>query len=155
MADTMQFDLVSPERSLASVPVREVRLPGSDGDLTAMPGHAPTIVTLRPGMVILVGADGTTSEFAVTGGFAEINQDSVSLLAERGHPREEITQDVYNDMMKDAHRAHRSAKDRREHVGEEADGGICEETNGHTGSTSGYQCGVGTHPVWSKYSAGM
>lgn len=119
MADTMQFDLVSPERSLASVPVREVRLPGSDGDLTAMPGHAPTIVTLRPGMVILVGADGTTSEFAVAGGFAEINQDSVSLLAERGHPREEITQDVYNDMMKDAHRAHRSAKDRREHVGEE------------------------------------
>jgi F-type H+-transporting ATPase subunit epsilon len=119
MADTMQFDLVSPERSLASVPVREVRLPGSDGDLTAMPGHAPTIVTLRPGMVILVGADGTTSEFAVTGGFAEINQDSVSLLAERGHPREEITQDIYNDMMKDAHRAHRSAKDRREHVGEE------------------------------------
>ena len=112
MADTMQFDLVSPERSLASVPVREVRLPGSDGDLTAMPGHAPTIVTLR-------GADGTPSEFAVTGGFAEVNQDSVSLLAERGHPREEITQDVYNDMMKDAHRAHRSAKDRREHVGEE------------------------------------
>ncbi|WP_411837351.1 F0F1 ATP synthase subunit epsilon [Paracoccus sp. ME4] len=119
MADTMQFDLVSPERSLASVPVREVRLPGSDGDLTAMPGHAPTIVTLRPGMVTLVGADGSTKEFAVTGGFAEINQESVSLLAERGHPREEITQEVYNDMLKDAHRAHRSAKERREHVGEE------------------------------------
>ncbi|MCG6111658.1 MAG: F0F1 ATP synthase subunit epsilon [Paracoccus sp.] len=119
MADTMQFDLVSPERSLASVPVREVRLPGSDGDLTAMPGHAPTIVTLRPGMVILVGADGTTSEFAVTGGFAEINQDSVSLLAERGHPREELTQEVYNDMLRDAHRVHRNATDRREQVGEE------------------------------------
>lgn len=119
MADTMQFDLVSPERSLASVPVREVRLPGSDGDLTAMPGHAPTIVTLRPGMVILVGADGATSEFAVTGGFAEINQDGVSLLAERGHPREEITQEVYNDMLRDAHRTKRNAEDRREHVGEE------------------------------------
>lgn len=119
MADTMQFDLVSPERSLASVPVREVRLPGTDGDLTAMPGHAPTIVTLRPGMVILVGADGSQSEFAVTGGFAEINADSVSLLAERGHPREEITQDVFNDMMQDAHRAHRTAKERRDHAGEE------------------------------------
>ena len=119
MADTMQFDLVSPERSLASVPVREVRLPGNDGDLTAMPGHAPTIVTLRPGMVILVGADGAQKEFAVTGGFAEINADSVSLLAERGHPRDEITQDVFNDMMKDAHRAHRNASERREHVGEE------------------------------------
>lgn len=119
MADTMQFDLVSPERSLASVPVREVRLPGTDGDLTAMPGHAPTIVTLRPGMVILVGADGSQSEFAVTGGFAEINADSVSLLAERGHPREEVSQDVFNDMMQDAHRAHRSAQERRDHVGEE------------------------------------
>lgn len=119
MADTMQFDLVSPERSLASVPVREVRLPGSDGDLTAMPGHAPTIVTLRPGMVVLVRADGATSEFAVTGGFAEINQDSVSLLAERGHAREDLTQDVFNDMLKDAHRVHRTARDRREHVGEE------------------------------------
>ncbi|NAZ17999.1 F0F1 ATP synthase subunit epsilon, partial [Glutamicibacter soli] len=43
MADTMQFDLVSPERRLVSVPVREVRLPGTDGDLSAMPGHAPVI----------------------------------------------------------------------------------------------------------------
>lgn len=119
MADTMQFDLVSPERSLASVPVREVRLPGTDGDLTAMPGHASTIVTLRPGMVILVGADGSQSEFAVTGGFAEINADSVSLLAERGHPREEVTQDVFNDMMQDVHRVHRNAKERRDHAGEE------------------------------------
>lgn len=119
MADTMQFDLVSPERSLASVPVREVRLPGSDGDLTAMPGHAPAIVTLRPGMVVLVGADGNTREFAVTGGFAEINADSVSLLAERGHAREEITQDVFNDMMRDARRRHRSVTERRDTVGEE------------------------------------
>ncbi|MBU2958383.1 F0F1 ATP synthase subunit epsilon [Paracoccus sp. 1_MG-2023] len=119
MADTMQFDLVSPERKLVSVPVREVRLPGNDGDLTAMPGHAPAIVTLRPGMVVLLGTDGAQQEFAVTGGFAEINADSVSLLAERGHPREEVTQEVFDEMMHDAHRAHRSAQDRREHVGEE------------------------------------
>src|SRR5690606_24223398 len=99
MADTMQFDLVSPERSLVSVPVREVRLPGTDGDLTAMPGHAPTIVTLRPGLVTVVGADGSQTEFAVTGGFAEISADSVSLLAERGHAREELSQAVFNDMM--------------------------------------------------------
>ncbi len=119
MADTMQFDLVSPERSLVSVPAREVRLPGSDGDLTAMPGHAPTIVTLRPGLVTVIGADGTQTDFAVTGGFAEINADSVSLLAERGHPRAELTQTVYNDMLTDAHRAKKSAESRREQVGEE------------------------------------
>ena len=119
MADTMQFDLVAPERNLMSVPVREVRLPGTDGDLTAMPGHASTIVTLRPGMVTVVDGQGNATEFAVTGGFAEITGDSVSLLAERGHKRDEITQDIYNEMMLDARRAHRSAESRRETVGDE------------------------------------
>ncbi|WP_295045225.1 F0F1 ATP synthase subunit epsilon [uncultured Paracoccus sp.] len=119
MADTMQFDLVSPERSLVSVPVREVRLPGTDGDLSAMPGHAPTIVTLRPGLVTVIGADGSQTEFAVTGGFVEIGPDSVSLLAERGHPREEVTQAVFNEMMADAHQNRRAVESKRETVGEE------------------------------------
>ncbi|MCF3972196.1 F0F1 ATP synthase subunit epsilon [Paracoccus salsus] len=109
MADTMQFDLVSPERRLVSVPVREVRLPGSDGDLTAMPGHAPTIVSLRPGLVTVVSGEGTQSDFAVTGGFAEINGESVSLLAERGHPRQEITQEIFNEMMTEAQRKKKAA----------------------------------------------
>lgn len=119
MADTMQFDLVSPERSLVSIPAREVRLPGNDGDLTAMPGHAATIVTLRPGMVTVIDGQGNATEFAVTGGFAEITGDSVSLLAERGHARAEITQEIYNEMVIDARRAHRTAETRRETVGDE------------------------------------
>lgn len=112
MADTMQFDLVSPERNLVSVPAREVRLPGADGDLTAMPGHAPAIVNLRPGLVTVVAADGSETEFAVTGGFAEITNESVSLLAERGHPRAEMTQDVYNEMLSQAHRRVKHVQDR-------------------------------------------
>lgn len=112
MADTMQFDLVSPERNLVSVPVREVRLPGAEGDLTAMPGHAPAIVNLRPGVVTVVAADGSETEFAVTGGFAEINNDSVSLLAERGHPRAEMTQDIFNDMMSQAQRRVKQVQER-------------------------------------------
>lgn len=112
MADTMQFDLVSPERNLVSVQVREVRLPGSEGDLTAMPGHAPAIVNLRPGIVTLVTADGTEIDFAVTGGFVEINNESVSLLAERGHPRDEMTQDVFNEMMAQAQRRVKVARER-------------------------------------------
>lgn len=112
MADTMQFDLVSPERSLLSVAVREVRLPGAEGDLTAMPGHAPAIVNLRPGLVTVVAADGQERQFAVTGGFAQIDNDSVSLLAERGHPRAEMTQDIFNEMMAEAHRQVRAARER-------------------------------------------
>ncbi|AUH63402.1 F0F1 ATP synthase subunit epsilon [Paracoccus zhejiangensis] len=118
MADNMQFDLVSPERSLVSVPVREVRLPGTDGDLTVMPGHAPVIVNLRPGMVVVVDESGTETEFAVTGGFAEINNTSVSLLAERGHARAEMTQDIFNEMMAEAHRR-RKVVEEKHTAGEE------------------------------------
>ena len=119
MADTMQFDLVSPEKSLVSFPVREVRMPGSDGDLTVMPGHAPVIISLRPGMVTVVDAQGAATEFAVTGGFAEVNNESVSLLAERGHARGEMTQDIYNEMLRDAHRRKKAVEDKAGSPGEE------------------------------------
>lgn len=90
MADTMQFDLVSPERRLASVQAREVRIPGADGDLTAMPDHAPVITTLRPGILTVVTAEGSSS-YAVTGGFAEIGANATSVLAERAMPVAELT----------------------------------------------------------------
>ena len=47
---TIQFDLVSPERKLASLDASEIQIPGSDGDFTAMAEHAPIITTLRPGL---------------------------------------------------------------------------------------------------------
>ncbi len=89
MADTMQFDLVSPERRLASVQAREVRIPGADGDLTAMPDHAALITTLRPGILTVVSAEGTT-DYAVTGGFAEITGAGASVLAEKAMPKAEV-----------------------------------------------------------------
>lgn len=119
MADTMQFDLVAPERNLMSVPVREVRLPGEDGDLSAMPGHAPTIVNLRPGLVTVIDAQGGESQFAISGGFAEISNDSVSLLAEIGRKREDMTQDVFDDMMRSAHRKQKAAEAKAELHGAE------------------------------------
>ena len=112
MADTMQFDLVAPERNLMSVPVREVRLPGADGDLSAMPGHAPAIVNLRPGLVTVVDDKGGEHQFAISGGFAEINNTSVSLLAEIGRKRDEMTQAVYDDMMRSAVRKKQAAEAR-------------------------------------------
>ena len=117
MADTMQFDLVAPERNLMSVPVREVRLPGADGDLSAMPGHAPAIVNLRPGLVTVVDDKGTEHQFAISGGFAEINNDSISLLAEIGRERSEMTQDVFDDMMRTAIRKKEAAEARDEKSG--------------------------------------
>ncbi|SEN04508.1 ATP synthase F1 subcomplex epsilon subunit [Loktanella fryxellensis] len=109
MADTMQFDLVSPERRLASVTATEVQIPATEGDMTAMAGHVPTITTLRPGVLKVIGPAGT-QEFVVLGGFAEITATSVSVLAENALPRAEMTQDVYNAMLADAHAQVKTAK---------------------------------------------
>lgn len=90
MADTMQFDLVSPERRLASGQASAVRIPGADGDLTAMPDHAPVVATLRPGILSVDMEDGT-QDFAVTGGFAQITADGATVLADEALPKGEVT----------------------------------------------------------------
>jgi F-type H+-transporting ATPase subunit epsilon len=97
----LQFDLVSPERRLASVEASEVQIPGADGDMTAMAGHAPTITTLRPGILTVVHDSGS-DDYVVSGGFAEITATSVSVLAEQALPKAEVTQDVYDQMVEDA-----------------------------------------------------
>ena len=100
MANTMQFDLVSPERRLASLEVTAVQIPGADGDLTAMPGHAPVITNLRPGVLKVESPEGNT-DYVVTGGFAEIGE-GLSVLAERALPLEELSQDAFDEILEEA-----------------------------------------------------
>ncbi len=106
----VQFDLVSPEKRLASAKATEVQLPGAEGDMTAMEGHAPTITTLRPGVLRVVAAEGTMA-FAVTGGFAEITAGSVSVLAERAVPLEEAA-GLIDGFVAEAREAAGTAEDR-------------------------------------------
>ncbi len=81
MAETLNFELVSPERKLASVSAEAVTIPGMLGDLTAMHNHAPFLTNLRPGYVVV--RNGTSEDgYFVTGGFAEISNNTVSVLAE-------------------------------------------------------------------------
>ncbi len=101
MAETVQFDLVSPERRLVSVQAAEVRIPGAEGDLTAMAQHSPLITTLRPGILTVTGPEGE-AEYIVTGGFAEIGADSVSVLAEKAIARADITQDQFKALVDEA-----------------------------------------------------
>jgi F-type H+-transporting ATPase subunit epsilon len=110
MADTMQFDLVSPERRLASLQVTSVQIPGADGDMTAMEGHAPTITTLRPGVLTVEGPEGTT-EYVVTGGFAEITASGVSVLAERAVAKGDMTQEHLDEMVEEAKNMYSKAKE--------------------------------------------
>ena len=111
MAGNLQFDLVSPERRLASVQASEVQIPGADGDLTAMEGHAPTITTLRPGILKAISSEGTKS-YVVTGGFAEITAVGVSVLAERAVPVDEVTPALMDQLIADASEATAVAADK-------------------------------------------
>ena len=107
MADTMQFDLVSPERKLASGQATSVLLPGADGDMTAMPDHAPVVTTLRPG-ILVVEMDGGTQEYAVTGGFAQITSAGTTVLAAEALPKSEVSPEVLAERISSAE----SARDR-------------------------------------------
>ena len=109
MAETMQFDLVSPERSLMSAQVKSVQIPGADGDMTAMPNHAPLITTLRPG-ILKVETDKGVEEFVVTGGFAEFGE-GLSVLAERAVPKADVDQAAYEAMVDEAHAAYKQTKE--------------------------------------------
>ena len=98
---TIQFDLVSPEKKLASLEVSEIQIPGSDGDLTAMAEHAPLLTTLRPGL-LSAKAGSDLMEYIVTGGFVEISGTNVSVLAEEALPRNEVNTSIIEELINKA-----------------------------------------------------
>ena len=85
----LRLEFVTPERALAQNDVDEVVLPGELGDLGVLPGHAPLLTALRPGEMWYRKGNERTYAF-VAGGFAEIVQDRVSILAQVAERAEEI-----------------------------------------------------------------
>ena len=82
MAETVEFELVSPTRLLMSEPVEMVVVPGTEGDIGVLPNHSPLICTVRPG-VIRVHEGGKVSErIFVAGGFCEVSPERCTVLAE-------------------------------------------------------------------------
>ena len=82
MTESITFHLVSPERKLASYEASSVTLPGVEGDMTVLPNHSTFLTSLRPG-ILSVTSDEGTEEFLVTGGFAEVSDSIVTVLAEK------------------------------------------------------------------------
>lgn len=85
MADTLHFELVSPERLLSSGKVAMVIVPGSEGDFGVLPGHAPMMSTIRPGVIEVYATEGTTpsARYEIDGGFAEVTPEGLTILAEQ------------------------------------------------------------------------
>jgi len=82
MADRIQFELVAPERLILSEMVEMVVVPGTEGDFGVLPGHAPLISSLRPGMVAIYEGRTVTQRIFVVGGIAEVIPDRCTVLAE-------------------------------------------------------------------------
>lgn len=88
MADLFNFELVSPERLLSSGQVAMVVVPGVEGDFGVLPGHAPLMSTIRPGAIAIYEADSNTltRRIFVDGGFAEVSDKGLTILAESAIP---------------------------------------------------------------------
>src|SRR3989441_9154801 len=89
MADQLQLEVVTPDRRVLSESVNAVTVPGRGGEMGILPGHAPMISELQTG-VLSYNEDGTTFQLHVSGGFVEVNDDRVAVLAEIAEKPEEI-----------------------------------------------------------------
>jgi F-type H+-transporting ATPase subunit epsilon len=82
----LHFELVSPARLLFSGDVASVQIPGTEGEMTILPMHAPVLSTLKPGVVIVTKDGGAVEKMFVRGGFAEVNASGLTVLAETAIP---------------------------------------------------------------------
>ena len=89
-ADSLQLVVVTPERQLLAEAVTEAQLPGADGYLGVLPGHAPLITELGIGELTYRTSGGQSGLLAVIRGFAEVLPDRISLLAEVAERAEDI-----------------------------------------------------------------
>ncbi|WP_088182612.1 ATP synthase F1 subunit epsilon [Sphingobium sp. Z007] len=80
----LHFELVTPEKLVRSVDVWQVVVPGTDGDFGVLEGHAPFMSTVRDGNIQVYAAAGAAPEIIpVEGGFAEVNEKGLTVLAEK------------------------------------------------------------------------
>ena len=81
MTDTLQFELVAPERLIFSGDVEMVVVPGTDGDFGVLPGHALLISTLRPGVIEIYEGEKPKGRYVVAEGFAEVTGERCTVLS--------------------------------------------------------------------------
>jgi F-type H+-transporting ATPase subunit epsilon len=110
MAQAFKFDLVSPERLLLSESVISVVIPGTDGEMTVMAMHAPTMTSLKPGVVTVNRGSGS-DRYVVFGGFADITPESCTLLAESAVHVSEIDKSEIDRRIQFAREDLKDAKD--------------------------------------------
>jgi len=107
---TFNFDLVSPEKLLFSGQVDQVDVPGTEGDFGVLAAHAPFVTTVRPG-ILTIYREGAGLKIVVDGGFAEVNPEGLTVLADTAVALEEFDRDVLAGQIKDVEEDVADAKD--------------------------------------------
>src|SRR5215471_17334320 len=82
MPERLEFELVTPQRLLVSEPVEIVVVPGTEGNFGVLPGHAPLISTIRPGMIEIYEGQSVTRRIFVVSGVAEVTPERCTVLAD-------------------------------------------------------------------------
>lgn len=111
MADPFPFELVSPERLLLSQQVLQVSVPGAEGEFTVLKNHAPFMSTIKPGVVVVTPASGAARRYFVRGGFADVGENGLTILAELAVPVEEIDAGLLDQQIRDAEEDVADARD--------------------------------------------
>jgi F-type H+-transporting ATPase subunit epsilon len=97
----LHFDLVAPERLIASEEADQVDIPGAEGMIGVLPNHAPLMTVLSPG-VVRVKNGGEEKRIFVRGGFAEISPLGLTILAEEAVPVKELDRAQIETRIKNA-----------------------------------------------------
>lgn len=111
MADAFSFELVSPERQLVAGQATQVVVPGAEGQFTVLANHAPFLSTLKPGVLEVTMADGSTDRIFVRGGFADANPEGLTLLAEEAQRVADMDMASLDQAIQDAREDAADAKD--------------------------------------------
>lgn len=98
---SLHFEFVSPERVLFSGEVDQVDLPGVEGDMGILAGHAPLVTPLRPGILTIYNG-GSREAVVVIGGFAEVGPAGLTVLADQAVARDEFDTATLTAEIKDA-----------------------------------------------------
>jgi F-type H+-transporting ATPase subunit epsilon len=111
MADIFQLQVATPERLLVDEQVKEAELPGKEGYLGILPDHAPLLSALGAGVLSFNGGSGGDHVFAVDGGFVEVFDNHVRVLADHAEPAREIQVDQAHRDLEQASEALKNAHD--------------------------------------------
>jgi len=114
MAEKINFELVSPAKLLVSSPVDMVVVPGGEGDFGALARHSPMITTVRPGVIDVHDGGKISSSIFVAGGFAEVTEERITVLAEEAIPVGELSAEQAEARKTSAKEALDDAKTDRE-----------------------------------------